>query len=138
QIFVDALRGNITDAEGNEIELDLTTEFVIADVVEVYSYLHANKAKFNKAFSQNDKMRITESKVKANDKATAEKRLRALLKALGIDSPRFGSTNNKRYKHCLHPLAAPSLKALGLLEKEQSSEFKSLEQYEDVLVDLYK
>ncbi|HCE1745685.1 TPA: hypothetical protein NGS33_003386 [Vibrio parahaemolyticus] len=138
QIFADALRGNITDAEGNEIELDLTAEFVIADAVEVYSYLHANKAKFNKAFAQKDIMRITESKAKANDKATAEKRLRALLKALGIDSPRFGSTNNKRYKHCLHPLAAPSLKALGLLEKEQSSEFKSLEQYEDVLVDLYK
>ncbi|HBC3511467.1 TPA: hypothetical protein KDZ47_004337 [Vibrio parahaemolyticus] len=138
QIFVDALKGNITDAEGNEIELDLAAEFVIADAVEVYSYLHANKAKFNKAFSQEDKMRITESKVKANDKATAEKRLRALLKALGIDSSRFGSTNNKRYKHCLHPLASPSLKALGLLEKEQSSEFKSLEQYEEVLVDLYK
>ncbi|MEF1187214.1 hypothetical protein [Vibrio sinaloensis] len=104
----------------------------------LYSYLHANKAKFNKAFSQKDKIRITESKVKANDKAIAEKRLRALLKALGIDSPRFGSTNNKRYKHCLHPLAVPSLKALGVLEKEPSSEFKSLEQYEEVLVDLYK
>ncbi|GAB7220836.1 hypothetical protein VoSk93_00470 [Vibrio owensii] len=140
QIFADALKGNITDAEGNEIELDLTTEFVIADAVEVYSYLHANKAKFNKAFAQKDIMRITESKAKAkaNDKATAEKRLRALLKALGIDSPRFGSTNNKRYKHFLHPLASTSLKALGLLEKEQSSEFKSLEQYEDVLVELYK
>ncbi|ELB2263429.1 hypothetical protein QNZ58_003266 [Vibrio parahaemolyticus] len=110
QILADALNGNITDVEGNEIELDLTAEFVIADAVEVYSYLHANKAKFNKAFSQKDKMRITESKVKANDKATAEKRLRSLLKALGIDSSRFGSTNNKRYKHCLHSLAAPSLK----------------------------
>ncbi|NMT50981.1 hypothetical protein, partial [Vibrio parahaemolyticus] len=94
QIFIDSLKGNITDVGGNEIELDLTTEFVIADAVEVYSYLHANKAKFNKAFSQKDKIRITESKVKANDKAIAEKRLRALLKALGIDSPRFGSTNN--------------------------------------------
>ncbi|MGI2971630.1 hypothetical protein [Vibrio alginolyticus] len=138
QIFVNALKGNITDAEGNEIELDLTTEFVIADAVEVYSYLHANKAKFNKAFAQKDIMRITESKAKANDKATAERRLRKMLKSLGIDNNDFGSKNNRRYKQSLHPLAAPSLKALGLLEKEQSSEFKSLEQYENVLVELYK
>ncbi|EJE4182550.1 hypothetical protein [Vibrio parahaemolyticus] len=138
QILSDALKGNIIDLEGNEIELDLTTEFVIADAVEVYGYLHTNKAKFNKAFAQKDIMRITESKAKANDKATAERRLRKMLKSLGIDNNDFGSKNNRRYKQSLHPLAAPSLKALGLLEKEQSSEFKSLEQYEDVLVDLYK
>ncbi|EWS67490.1 hypothetical protein JS84_20605 [Vibrio vulnificus] len=112
QIFADALRGNITDAEGNEIELDLTAEFVIADAVEVYSYLHANKAKFNKAFAQKDIMRITESKAKANDKATAERRLRKMLKSLGIDNNDFGSKNNRRYKQSLHQLAAPSLKAL--------------------------
>ncbi|MDK9774866.1 hypothetical protein [Vibrio sp. B181a] len=134
RILAEALQDNISDVEGNEVELDLAKEFVIADSVEVYSYLHANKAKFNKAFAQKDSMRVTESKARANDKDTAERRIRVILKHLGIDNSRFGTTTNRRYKHFLNPLALSALTAKGLFDKDDSKEFVGLDPYENGLV----